>query len=172
MTYPAPPPRPYTKGEKATGTAAAIALAIAAAVPMVKDFEGKRNDPYRDIVGIVTVCYGETAGVQKRHYSDAECDALLVKSMTKHAEAIEACIPHDAPTQTRAAYISFAYNVGSTAFCKSSLSRKARAGNLWGSCAELSKWDKARVNGILRPVKGLTTRRAAERALCERGLLR
>jgi GH24 family phage-related lysozyme (muramidase) len=43
---------------------------------------------------------------------------------------------------------------------------------LWGACAQLSRWNKARVGGVLRVVRGLDNRRKAERSLCEAGLLR
>ena len=38
----------------------AVAVALALAATAVAQFEGKSNDPYRDIVGVATVCYGET----------------------------------------------------------------------------------------------------------------
>ena len=38
------------------GFGAALLLAI----PFIGGWEGKSNDPYNDIVGVKTVCYGET----------------------------------------------------------------------------------------------------------------
>ena len=65
-----------------------------------------------------------------------------------------------------AAFLSFAFNVGNGAFCGSTLTRKANAGDMPGACAELSRWTYA--GGKQMP--GLVIRRAAERQLCERGL--
>lgn len=53
-----------------------IAAALLLAVPLIGKWEGKRNDPYLDIVGVPTVCYGETR-VEMRRYSDDECKAML-----------------------------------------------------------------------------------------------
>lgn len=64
-----------------TGGVAAAALTLA--VPLIAKWEGKRNDPYRDIVGVKTVCYGETR-VPMRPYSDAECTAMLRKLSLIH----------------------------------------------------------------------------------------
>ncbi|WP_370551208.1 lysozyme [Comamonas sp. CMM02] len=63
---------------------------------------------------------------------------------------------------------SFGFNVGEGegAFCKSTLVRKANAGDVQGACAELSRWTYA--DGKQLP--GLVQRRAAERQMCEGGL--
>jgi lysozyme len=61
---------------KAVGIIGAAALAISA--PLVAKWEGKRNDPYRDIVGVPTVCYGDTRDVTMgRRVGDAECTDRL-----------------------------------------------------------------------------------------------
>jgi hypothetical protein len=39
--------------------------------------------------------------------------------------------------------VSFAFNVGDDAFCRSTLVRKANAGDIDGACAELSRWTYA-----------------------------
>lgn len=173
MTQPQPDLRGPTKTDVAAGAGiGALAAAVLLATPLVEKWEGKRNDPYRDIVGVLTVCYGETANVERRRYTDAECRAMLGKSLRKHGEGVERCIRPDTPALTRAAFYSFAYNVGTGAFCGSTLSRKARAGDFAGACAELSKWTLAtdrKTGQKIRP-RGLVNRRADERAMCERGL--
>jgi lysozyme len=60
------------------------------------------------------------------------------------------------------AYVSFTYNVGETAFCKSTLTKKLNALDYAGACKELLKWDK--VKGVT--VKGLTSRRQDEYRTC------
>ncbi|WP_343639043.1 lysozyme [Roseateles sp.] len=145
---------------KAVATASAAVLALAA--PVVMTFEGLRTDPYRDPVGILTVCYGETHAPMRR-YSPAECQDMLAASLAQHWQQIAACVPADAPDRVKAASASFAYNVGPAAFCGSSMSRKLLARDYAGGCAELSRWTYA--GGQQLP--GLVKRRAAERALCE-----
>ncbi|EJI6591482.1 lysozyme, partial [Salmonella enterica] len=65
---------------KALLAGGAGAVAIAAAMLGGHDgLEGRRYEPYRDVVGVITVCDGHTGKdiVPGKHYTDAECDALL-----------------------------------------------------------------------------------------------
>lgn len=151
-----------SKGKAVAATLAAAALAV----PAIVRWEGWERVAYKDPVGIITACAGATKGVTQRTYADAECEALLLRDVVDHAWRINTCLPADLPTETRAAFISAAYNIGTGAFCGSSMSRKALAGDLKGACASLSLWTKA--GG--RELRGLVNRRADERTLCERGL--
>lgn len=153
----------------AAGSAAGLAAVIAIAGPMVTKWEGRSNDPYLDIANVWTVCDGETA-VPMRRYSDRECDAMREASLRKHGGPILECLPAGAPIEVKAAFVSFGYNVGVNAACNSTAARKARAHDYRGACDGLMAWNKARVNGQLRPVQGLTNRRADERRLCLSGL--
>lgn len=141
-------------------TAAALLVAI------VGQFEGKRNDPYRDIVGVWTVCYGETR-VDMRRYSDAECKAMLADGLADFAEPVLARNPelkgHDPQL---AAAVSLAYNIGPAAYRKSSVARLFSAGQWRAACDSFLKWSFA--GG--KQVKGLLRRRQEERAICLRGL--
>lgn len=142
---------------------AAISVAVLAlATPVVMRSEGQRTEPYRDPVGILTVCYGETH-VEMRSYTQQECRDMLSGSLAEHWAGIAACVPADAPDRVKAASLSFAYNVGASAFCGSTMSRKLMSRDYTGGCAELSRWTYA--GGQQLP--GLVKRRAAERALCE-----
>lgn len=146
----------------------AVLAASALAVPMIGTHEGTINVGYRDPVGIPTSCTGHTGPevVVGKRYSDAECARQLAEDAVEHGLDIAPCVPADLPVETHAAFISFAFNVGAGKFCSSTLSRKARAGDLAGACAELSKWTRA--GGQVLP--GLVKRRKAERELCEAGL--
>lgn len=50
----------------AGGASVSLVAVLALAEPTIKKWEGYSNDPYRDITGLNTVCWGETAGVQAR----------------------------------------------------------------------------------------------------------
>mgnify|MGYP001597181193 CR=1 FL=1 len=63
-----------------------------------------------------------------------------------------------------AAFVSFDFNTG--AYCRSAIPALVAKGEDRAACAQLSRW--VYVRG--RRVPGLVNRRAAERALCERGL--
>lgn len=99
-------------------------------------------------------------------YDPDTCAKWLAEDAVKHGLDIAPCLPAELPPQTRAAFTSFAFNVGSARFCSSGVSRKALAGDLPGACAELSRW----IYGGGKVLPGLVTRRATERELCEAGL--
>ncbi len=144
------------------------APAAALLLSVVPAFEGVRHDPYLDIVGVRTVCFGHTgADIAARRYGDGECRALLEADLAHHAAPVLGCTPQlrGKPYLTAAA-VSFAYNVGTRAYCGSGVARDFRRGQDRSACAGLSQW----VYAGGRRVAGLVTRRAAERALCERGL--
>lgn len=147
------------------GAAAGGALALAAA--LIAPWEGRELRAYRDIVGVWTICYGETRGVKPgQTATPAECDAMLSRAVGEYERGIRPCLPAVLPDKTRAAFVSAAYNIGTKAFCGSSMSRRALAGNLRGACDALLMWNRA--DG--KVIKGLTNRRAAERDLCLSGL--
>jgi lysozyme len=161
------------------GGAAGAAL-LAAATAYTSHWEGRRHTPYRDVGGVLTVCDGHTGPdiVAGKHYSDAECDAILSKDLIAHEGRLLTCAPQlgdpfTVPDDTYVAINDWAFNVGTGAACKSTLIRKVKAGDLRGACMELSKW--VYVNE--RVIKGLFVRRVkgdgaqlSERALCLRGL--
>lgn len=153
-----------SKAQKAAG--GGIAAALLLAVPLIGKWEGKRNDPYLDIVKVPTVCYGETR-VPMRRYSDAECTAMLNDAVRGFAEPVARCTPTiaDRPRQLAAA-TSLAYNIGIGAYCKSTADRLFDAGDFKGGCEAIKFWNKA--GG--RFVQGLANRRAEEYRLCMTGL--
>lgn len=154
------------------GAAAGLfsAAILAAAQPQLQKWEGRRNYPYYDVVKILTVCDGNTQGkITLRYYTDAECDAMTGKVMQKTADQIRHCIPSTSDANVQVAVLVNAYNIGTAAFCKSSISRKLLAGDLVGGCNAMLLYNKARKNGQLIVFQGLKNRRLAERALCLKG---
>lgn len=94
------------------------AIAIAAALitgPTGNDgLEGVRYQPYQDVVGVWTVCYGHTGKdiMLGKTYTETECQALLDKDLNAVARQINPYIKVPLPETTRGALYSFAYNVG------------------------------------------------------------
>jgi lysozyme len=153
---------------RAAGGGAAVA-AIAVAVSFIAPWEGRELRAYRDIVGVPTICYGETRGVQMGDTATPEeCKTMLAKGVAEFELAIRPCLPATLPDKTRAAFVSLAYNIGSGGFCASSVSRLARSGDLAAACERILVFNKA--GRPLREVRGLTNRRVAERKLCLEGL--
>lgn len=144
-----------------------LAGALAASL-LIQPWEGRRHVPYEDVGGIITVCDGITGPdvIIGKTYTDAECDALLVKHVLIHEMQVNLSLKRRVPELTKAAFISFHYNVGDTQFKRSTLLKLANAGDLRGACEQLSKW--VFVKGQF--VKGLQNRRLSERTLCLKGL--
>jgi lysozyme len=137
-------------------------------VTEVPKFEGMILRGYKDPIGIVTACAGHTkTAVLGRAYTREECDALLMEDLAVHAEGVLACTPGivDKPGVLGAA-VSFAFNVGDGAYCRSTMAQKFNRNDYIGGCAELSKWIYA--GG--KVYRGLQIRRASEREVCEGGL--
>lgn len=156
-------PQPISPARKAAawGTAATLAFSP------IANSEGLKLTPYYDVAHVLTDCYGRTVGV-KLHVKQTKvaCDSYLAQDILAHARRMEACVYVDVPVKSLVAFISFGYNVGSGAFCRSTLAAKLNAGDLKGACDQLPRWNKAA--GIVW--KGLVTRRALEWSQCLSGL--
>ena len=160
-------------------TAAVVAISglasavVSIAANFIGGMEGKENMPYKDPVGVLTVCYGHTGkDIEQRKYSDAECLALLEKDVAKHVKALD-CIKTPLQLREQIAFISLAYNIGTAKFCggsgykTSTVVKKANAGDMAGACAAMSAWRNGCKAGKCSPLPGLVKRRAVERAVCE-----
>ena len=102
-------------------TAGAVsAAALVAAIALIKPWEGRRNEAYRDIVNVVTICDGITGPDVKmgQHKSDAECDELLKGALQRHASPIANCLTRPVPDASMGAFVSLAYNIGADGFCR------------------------------------------------------
>ncbi|OKL45000.1 lysozyme [Pseudovibrio exalbescens] len=140
----------------------------ALAITFVGAWEGLRLAAYRDIVGVPTICYGETRGVKLGdQHTRAECDAMLLASLKRHEAGMRKCLkaPDRIPNKSYVAFVSLTYNIGTGAFCRSTATRRLNAGDLEGAC-EAATWFN-RAGG--RVVKGLHNRRSAEYRLCMEG---
>lgn len=149
------------------GIIAATAGLMAMAVTTVMHYEGRELRAYQDIVGVWTICDGETKDVKPGdEATPAECDAMLAKNLVQYEAGLDRCLTAAVPGKTKVALLSWVYNVGIGAACKSTLVRLANAGRLREACDELLKWTRA--GG--RFVQGLANRREAERRDCIAGL--
>ncbi len=159
------------KGPLAAIVGAVAATSLFATVPK---HEGLEYKAYRDIADIWTICVGDTKNVSPGLIETPEgCRQRLEAQLVAHASGVMACTPrlseggHD---YQRAAAVSLAYNIGVGAWCKSTADKRFDAGEWRSGCDAFLSWNKARVNGQLRPVSGLTKRRQDERNICLKGL--
>jgi lysozyme len=140
----------------------------------------EHRTPYRDIVGVWTVCDGDTKNVVPGQVQTREqCMERLESELIAHTEPVLKCVPGlRAPERANQliAAVSLAYNIGpgrerpagvwTGGFCGSTAARRFNARDWRGGCDALLRFNKA--GG--RVVRGLTLRRERERAICLRGL--
>jgi GH24 family phage-related lysozyme (muramidase) len=149
------------------GSAAAAALASG----MGAYYEGVFPVGYADPAGIPTDCIGETGPdvrIGHQRYTFDECVRRYPPRLQRvWDDGLSRCVAQDVSLHQGAALMSWADNVGITAACSSTLVRMLNAGAepaVW--CAQLPRWDKARVLGVMVTLPGLTKRRISERTMC------
>lgn len=149
------------------GAIVGVAGFFAVVAGVVQPWEGRELRAYQDIVGVWTICDGDTKNVRPGQVAtNAECDGRLMGQLVAHEAGLDRCLTAILPVKVKAAFISWTYNVGVGAACGSTLVRLANAGDLTGACNQLPRWNRA--GGQV--VRGLTNRRAAEQALCLEGV--
>ena len=149
------------KAHKLSAAAAALAISVTGG------FEGLRLKAYQDVVGVWTVCYGETKGVKRGDvYTKAQCDAMFLARLNEFNPVVDRCIGGPLSAKTRIAFLDTAYNIGEGAFCRSSISSAAKAGNMVQACNNILKYKFA--GG--RIYAGLVRRRSIVNRICLDGL--
>lgn len=129
---------------------------------LIKQFEGFREHAYQDVVGVWTIGYGFTAGVQPgQQMTPAQADARLGTELLRYEDAVNrACIVP--PNQNQFdALVCFAWNVGTAGMAGSTVIKAHNRGDFQSAARAFGLWNKA--GGKVWP--GLTRRRAAESAL-------
>ncbi len=136
-------------------------------VALLKQFEGLELEAYQDIAGIWTIGYGHTGPDVKpgQVITEAEAEELLKRDLSPREKAVSRLSNVELNQNEFDALVSFVYNVGENAFRGSTARRRLNNNDRVGAADALTWWNKATVGGVLRPVTGLTRRRAAERAL-------
>jgi lysozyme len=104
--------------------------------------EGKRNAAYLDSVGVWTIGYGHTGpdvhpGLA---WTDEQVEAAFAKDLERFEDAVNDAVLVDIPQHAFDALVSFAYNVGVTAFKTSTLVRVLNAGDAEGASAQFDRW--------------------------------
>ena len=138
-------------------------------INLIKEFEGCYLKAYKCPVGVWTIGIGHTGLVDGKKIHDGmtitqkQAEGLLSEYLEKRYEPAVRALGELNQNQYDA-LVSFCYNLGPGIF-KGNLLTAIKAKN-WTSVADqILLYDKARVNGVLQPLKGLTRRRKAEREL-------
>jgi lysozyme len=151
------------------GTIGALTAAGALAITLIGNLEGLRLYAYHDVIGVWTACYGETKGIKPgMKFTKEQCNVMFIGSLARHEKGMRSCLndPDGLPDKTYVAFLSLAYNIGTGAFCRSSVAREANNLHLVAACNNILKFNKA--GG--KVVQGLVKRRAMERKLCLEGV--
>jgi lysozyme len=146
-------------------TRAAVASLVVSATTLVgiAMHEGYMENAYLDSVGVPTIGFGETNGVQLgQKTSPTRALATLLQSADKHAQGMSSCIQVPIHQHEFDAYISLTYNIGVGNFCRSTLVKKLNAQDYGGACKEILRWNRA--GGQV--LNGLTKRRQQEYKKC------
>jgi lysozyme len=155
-----------TRGTKLS--AAGLLLLLAS----LGGYEGTRYVAYRDIAGIWTVCEGVTGDdvIRGKVYTPDECRALLTKHVYRYEADLERCVRAPMSESRRIGLLHLIYNIGPTAFCRSTLARRLNAGDP-DACAEISRWTFVAGKDCRVPANncgGIVQRRDYfERPMCE-----
>ncbi len=164
--------KPTAPPATSKGVLVALVGAVAAAglFASIPSDEGTQYTAYKDIVGVWTICQGDTKNVTSgMRETPAGCRERLERQLIAHARPVMECSPKlKAPGRDyqRWAAVSLAYNIGVGAYCKSSIDRHFDRGEWRAGCDRFLAWNKA--GG--RVIRGLTERRKRERAICLKGL--
>lgn len=141
-----------------------------AGLALIKEFEGFFAKPYLDPVGIPTIGYGTIVYPDGRRVkmgdpsiTEARASEYLAHDVAKTEARLAPLIKVPVTANEWSAIVSLFYNVGVQP--QSTLLRKLNAGDKVGAANEFLRWNKARVNGELQVLRGLTRRREAERKL-------
>ena len=129
---------------------------------LIKQFEGFRADAYQDVVGVWTVGFGFTRGVQPgQHMTLAQAEARLITELLGYEQAVlSGCTIQ--PNQNQFdAMCSLAWNIGIAGFLRSTVLKAHNRGDVQSASRAFGLWNRA--GGKEWP--GLTRRRAAEAAL-------
>lgn len=131
-------------------------------IALITEFEGFRSKAYQDVVGVWTIGYGFTLGVQP---GDTITKEQAKRRLARELESYEAAVMRactNEPNQNEFdALVCFAFNVGAAGMAKSSVIKAHNRGDHQAAARAFQLWNKA--GGVV--YAGLTRRRAAEAAL-------
>ncbi len=152
-------------------TAAILSSVSAAALVGIAGWEGYRARAYDDGAGVQTLGWGSTrredgSPVQRGDTTTPERALIaLNRDAQRTARDIAACIGSVPLAQHEFdAFVSLAYNIGSHAFCRSTIVRRLKATppDYVGACEAIKLWRFA----AGRELPGLVRRREAEYRQC------
>lgn len=143
---------------------AALTLSASALVGIAQ-WEDYRSEAYTPVAGDVpTIGFGTTAGVKAGDtITPPRALVRLLADADEYAKAVKRCAPVPMYQHEFDSFVAVTYNIGPTAFCRSTMARRLVAGDYKGACEAILMWDK--FHG--KTLRGLTKRRQAEYRICK-----
>jgi lysozyme len=160
------------------------------AIELIKSFEGIPDgdpstvniDAYLCPAGIWTIGWGHAivdGGAQLKGPANKarartlypggitrqQAEDLLRGDLVPRAASVASLLKQPVNDAQFGALLALVFNIGAANFGASTLLRKLNAGDVQGAADQFMAWDKARINGVLQALAGLTRRRKAERAM-------
>lgn len=138
-----------------------LSAAVLVGIALEEGFTSKAVIPVPG--DVPTIGFGTTEGVKKGDVITPERALVrLLGDADKFSEGVKKCAAVPLYQYEFDAYVSLSYNIGTGAFCNSTLVKKLKTYDYEGACKEILKWDKFKGE----PLKGLTHRRQREYKLC------
>jgi lysozyme len=138
----------------------------AAAIALIKRFEGLRLDAVQLGDGRWTIGYGHTRSAREgASVSQSDAEALLTYDLDRIGEAIDELVFTPLTQNQFDALASFVFNIGLEAFRRSPVLRRINEGALLQAGCAMEMWRKADFEGERIVIDALVRRRAAEKAL-------
>lgn len=147
-----------------------IALVVSSAgISGIALHEGFRDKAYVPVPGDVpTIGFGSTTyeDGSKVKLGDKitrkDAEELLGNKVSSFEKGIKSCVKVPLAQNEYDSFVSLSYNIGTQAFCNSTLVKKLNTYDYEGACNEILKWDKFKG----KPLPGLTKRRQQEYKQC------
>lgn len=151
---------------------AALSLSAAALVGLVLQ-EGYSDRAIIPVKGDVpTLGFGTTGGVKLGDTTTPpKALARALTDIQKFEGALKQCVTVPLHQHEYDAFVGFSYNIGSGAFCRSTLVKKLNAEDYPGACREILRWTYFQGKNCAAPENarlcgGLATRRQGEYRQC------
>lgn len=135
---------------------------------LIRRIEGIEIKAYLCPAKVWTIGFGHTEGVKPGDIITIEqANEMLKQDMQKYWDGALKLSPNliNASPARQAAIVDFCYNCGLGNYQKSSLRKLVNSGQWQAASGSILQWNKARVNGVLKVLNGLTKRRIEESKL-------
>lgn len=138
----------------------------------IRKHEGFGPNVYRDVAGLKTVGYGhlltasdKAMGRFKYGVSEEGATRLLAEDVAWAERVVNNLVRVQLRQQEFDALTSFVFNIGATAFRRSTALKRLNRGDKQGAAEAMQWWNKVTISGQKVFSQGLVNRRRAEYAM-------